>query len=58
VLLGALVDKSLVQFGSARTGLGRCWLPTAVRQYAAGLLEASLRRFSKYQTAARTLYPD
>jgi len=38
--LGALVDKSLVQFGDARTGPGRYWLLETIRQYAVGQLEA------------------
>jgi predicted ATPase/DNA-binding CsgD family transcriptional regulator len=39
-LLGALVDKSLVQFGDTGTGAGRYRLLETVRQYAAGQLEA------------------
>jgi predicted ATPase/DNA-binding CsgD family transcriptional regulator len=39
-LLGALVDKSLVQFGDAGTGPGRYRLLETVRQYAAGRLDA------------------
>jgi DNA-binding CsgD family transcriptional regulator len=39
-LLGALVDKSLVQFDDAGTGPGRYRLLETVRQYAAGQLEA------------------
>jgi non-specific serine/threonine protein kinase len=38
--LGALVDKSLVQFGDAGSGPGRYRLLETVRQYAAGQLEA------------------
>ena len=38
--LGALVDKSLVQFGDAGTGPGRYRLLETVRQYAAGRLDA------------------
>jgi len=38
--LGALVDKSLVQFGDAGPGLVRYRLLETVRQYAAGQLEA------------------
>jgi predicted ATPase/DNA-binding CsgD family transcriptional regulator len=38
-LLGALVDKSLVQFGDAGTGPGRYRLLETVRQYAAGQLD-------------------
>jgi DNA-binding CsgD family transcriptional regulator len=38
--LGALVDKSLVQFGDAGAGLGRYRLLETVRQYAAGHLDA------------------
>ena len=38
--LGALVDKSLVQFGDAGAGPGRYRLLETVRQYAAGQLEA------------------
>jgi DNA-binding CsgD family transcriptional regulator len=38
--LGALVDKSLVQFGDTGTGPGRYRLLDTVRQYAAGQLEA------------------
>jgi len=38
--LGALVDKSLVQFGDARAGPGRYRLLETVRQYAAGRLDA------------------
>jgi non-specific serine/threonine protein kinase len=37
--LGALVDKSLVQFDDAGSGLGRYRLLETVRQYAAGRLE-------------------
>jgi predicted ATPase/DNA-binding CsgD family transcriptional regulator len=39
-LLGALVDKSLVQFGDAGAGPGRYRLLETVRQYAATQLEA------------------
>jgi non-specific serine/threonine protein kinase len=39
-LLGALVDKSLVQFGDAGAGPGRYRLLETVRRYAAGQLEA------------------
>jgi ATP/maltotriose-dependent transcriptional regulator MalT len=39
-LLGALVDKSLVQFGDAGAGPGRYRLLETIRQYAAGRLEA------------------
>ena len=39
-LLGALVDKSLVQFGDTGTGPGRYRLLDTVRQYAAGQLDA------------------
>ena len=39
-LLGALVDKSLVQFGDTWTGPGRYRLLETVRQYAAGRLDA------------------
>jgi predicted ATPase/DNA-binding CsgD family transcriptional regulator len=39
-LLGALVDKSLVQFGDAGTGPGRYRLLETVRQYVAGQLDA------------------
>ncbi|HEX4292115.1 MAG TPA: LuxR family transcriptional regulator, partial [Trebonia sp.] len=38
--LGALVDKSLVQFGDTGAGPGRYRLLETVRQYAAGQLEA------------------
>jgi predicted ATPase/DNA-binding CsgD family transcriptional regulator len=38
--LGALVDKSLVQFGDTGTGPGRYRLLETVRQYAAGQLDA------------------
>jgi non-specific serine/threonine protein kinase len=38
--LGALVDKSLVQFGDAGTGPARYRLLETVRQYAAGCLDA------------------
>jgi len=38
--LGALVDKSLVQFGDAGNGPGRYRLLETVRQYAAGQLDA------------------
>jgi predicted ATPase/DNA-binding CsgD family transcriptional regulator len=38
--LGALVDKSLVQFGDTGTGPGRYRLLETVRQYAAGKLDA------------------
>jgi len=38
--LGALVDKSLVQFGDTGTGPGRYRLLETVRQYAAGRLDA------------------
>ena len=38
--LGALVDKSLVQFGDTGTGTGRYRLLETVRQYAAGQLNA------------------
>jgi predicted ATPase/DNA-binding CsgD family transcriptional regulator len=40
VLLGALVDKSLVQFGDAGAGPGRYRLLETMRQYAAGRLDA------------------
>ena len=39
-LLGALVDKSLVQFDQTGAGLGRYRLLETVRQYAAGRLDA------------------
>jgi DNA-binding CsgD family transcriptional regulator/tetratricopeptide (TPR) repeat protein len=39
-VLGALVDKSLVQFGDAGAGTGRYRLLETVRQYAAGRLDA------------------
>jgi len=39
-LLGALVDKSLVQFGDAGAGPGRYRLLETVREYAAGQLDA------------------
>ena len=39
-LLGALVDKSLVQFGDTGAGPGRYRLLETVRQYAAGQLDA------------------
>src|SRR6516162_6380291 len=39
-LLGALVDKSLLQFGDTGAGPGRYRLLEIVRQYAAGQLEA------------------
>jgi predicted ATPase/DNA-binding CsgD family transcriptional regulator len=39
-LLGALVDKSLVQFDRSETGPGRYRLLETVRQYAAGQLDA------------------
>ena len=39
-LLGALVDKSLVQFGDSGAGPGRYRLLETVRQYAAGRLDA------------------
>src|SRR5262249_57982274 len=39
-LLGALVDKSLLQFGDTGAGPGRYRLLETVRQYAAGRLEA------------------
>src|SRR5262252_10667990 len=39
-LLGALVDKSLVQFGDADASPGRYRLLETVRQYAAGQLDA------------------
>jgi predicted ATPase/DNA-binding CsgD family transcriptional regulator len=39
-LLGALVDKSLVQFGDAGAGPGRYRLLETVRQYAVGRLDA------------------
>jgi DNA-binding CsgD family transcriptional regulator len=38
--LGALVDKSLVQFGDSGTGAGRYRLLETVSQYAAGQLDA------------------
>ena len=38
--LGALVDKSLVQFGDTGTGPGRYRLLETIRQYAAGQLDA------------------
>ncbi len=40
VHLGALVDKSLVQFGDTGTGVARYRLLETVRQYAAGRLDA------------------
>ncbi len=39
-LLGALLDKSLVQFDQTEAGLGRYRLLETVRQYAAGRLDA------------------
>jgi predicted ATPase/DNA-binding CsgD family transcriptional regulator len=39
--LGALVDKSLVQFGDTGSGSGRYRLLETVRQYAAGRLDAA-----------------
>jgi non-specific serine/threonine protein kinase len=39
-ILGALVDKSLVQFGDTGAGPDRYWLLETVRRYAAGRLDA------------------
>jgi predicted ATPase/DNA-binding CsgD family transcriptional regulator len=53
--LGALVDKSLVQFGDAGAGPGRYRLLDTVRQYAAGQLDAL---GTEATAAARTAHRD
>jgi hypothetical protein len=55
--LGALVDKSLVQFDHTSTGPGRYRLLETVRQYAAGQLDAlGPAAVSHAQTAHRDYY--
>ena len=55
--LGALVDKSLVQFGDADAGLGRYRLLETVRQYAAAQLDAqSPAAVNQVRTAHRNYY--
>jgi non-specific serine/threonine protein kinase len=54
--LGALVDKSLVQFGDTGTGLGRYRLLDTVRQYAAGHLNAPGRAAAEGVRAAHRDY--
>jgi non-specific serine/threonine protein kinase len=53
--LGALVDKSLVQFGDAGAGPGRYRLLETIRQYAAGRLDALGPAAA---TAARAVHRD
>jgi predicted ATPase/DNA-binding CsgD family transcriptional regulator len=53
--LGALVDKSLVQFGDTGAGPGRYRLLETIRQYAAGQLDALGRAAAD---AARTTHRD
>jgi non-specific serine/threonine protein kinase len=53
--LGALVDKSLVQFGDTRTGPGRYRLLETVRHYAAGQLDV---QGPAAADAARTAHRD
>jgi predicted ATPase/DNA-binding CsgD family transcriptional regulator len=56
-LLGALVDKSLVQFGDAGAGPGRYRLLETIRQYAAGRLDALGRAAVNHtRTAHRNYY--
>jgi predicted ATPase/DNA-binding CsgD family transcriptional regulator len=56
-LLGALVDKSLVQFGDAGAGRGRYRLLETVRRYAAGQLDAlGPAALNHAQTAHRDYY--
>ena len=56
-LLGALVDKSLVQFGDTGTGPGRYRLLETVRQYLAAQLDAQAPdAASNAQTAHRDYY--
>jgi predicted ATPase/DNA-binding CsgD family transcriptional regulator len=55
-LLGALVDKSLVQFGDPGSGPGRYRLLETVRQYAAGRLEAQGRAADGARAAHRDYY--
>jgi predicted ATPase/DNA-binding CsgD family transcriptional regulator len=54
--LGALVDKSLVQFGDAGAGLGRYRLLETVRQYAAGQLELDPAAADAARLAHRDYY--
>ncbi len=55
--VGALVDKSLVQFGDNGAGLGRYRLLETVRQYAASRLDAhSLAEVNQARTAHRNYY--
>jgi predicted ATPase/DNA-binding CsgD family transcriptional regulator len=54
--LGALVDKSLVQFGDAGAGPGRYRLLDTVRQYAAGQLNALGPEAEAARTAHRDYY--
>jgi predicted ATPase/DNA-binding CsgD family transcriptional regulator len=55
--MGALVDKSLVQFGDADAGLSRYRLLETVRQYAASRLEAqSPAKVDQVRTAHRNYY--
>ena len=56
-LLGALVDKSLVQFGHAGAGTGWYRLLETVRRYAAGQLDAlGPAALNRAQTAHRDYY--
>ena len=54
--LGALVDKSLVQFGDTGSGPGRYRLLDTVRQYAAGHLDAGPVAGCAARTAHRDYY--
>jgi non-specific serine/threonine protein kinase len=56
VLLGALVDKSLVQFGDGGAGPGRYRLLETVRQYAAGQLDALGRQAAESTLLAHRDY--
>jgi len=57
-LLGALVDKSLVQFDRTGAGPGRYRLLETVRQYAAGRLDALGPAISHVRLAHRDYYLD
>jgi DNA-binding CsgD family transcriptional regulator len=54
--LGALVDKSLVQFGDAGAGPGRYRLLETIRQYAAGRLAAAGQEAETARIAHRDYY--
>jgi predicted ATPase/DNA-binding CsgD family transcriptional regulator len=55
-LVGALVDKSLVQFGDPGSGPGRYRLLETVRQYAAGRLDAQGPAADRARAAHRDYY--